>query len=65
MDLRIAFSDGRHPIWVIMRPVVLMGACAVFLHFTASNFDVGEAKSIAGVGVVSILLDLVKRSLTA
>jgi hypothetical protein len=42
-----------------------MGACAVFLHFTASNFDVGEAKSIAGVGVVSLLLDLVKRSLTA
>jgi hypothetical protein len=64
MDMRIALSDGRHPIWVIVRPVVLMAALAVFLNFTASHFDAGEVKSIAGVGVSSVILDLIKRSFT-
>ena len=64
MSLSIALSDGRHPIWLIIRPVVLMTALGVFLHFTASQFDLGEVKAIAGVGISTVILDLVKRSFT-
>ena len=64
MSLSIALSDGRHPIWLIIRPVVLMAALGVFLHLTASRFDAGEMKSIAGLGLSTVILDLVKRSFT-
>jgi hypothetical protein len=55
-------SDGRHPIWSILRMAVLMGGACLILSITASHFDAGELKAAGGVGAASLTFDLLKRA---
>jgi len=41
-----SMQDPKHPIWSILRLVVLMVAMCVTLWSNASNFDVTELRSI-------------------
>lgn len=55
------WQHPQHPIWSIIRTVVVMaGACAM-LSITATSFDSGELKAVGGVGIASVAFDLVKR----
>jgi len=60
----LALSDGRHPIWLILRPCALMIALGVFLSLTASHFDGGEVKAIGGLGLSSVIFDIFKRGVS-
>jgi len=59
----MTLSDGRHPIWSILRMAVLMGGACLILSITASHFDAGELKAAGGVGAASLAFDLLKRAL--
>jgi hypothetical protein len=57
----MGLSDPRHPIWPIIRTASLMLCATLLLHVTATNFDLGEMKTIGGVGVASLAFDVIKR----
>lgn len=56
-------SNGNHPIWKIMRLVVMMVALTAILYMNASEFDQTEIKTIIfaflaggmGVGIESVV----------
>jgi hypothetical protein len=59
----MTWRDGRHPVWSILRSVVLMTGAIVILDHTAAHFDRGEVAAAGGVAVPSIAYDIVKKLL--
>lgn len=57
------WRDGRHPVWSLLRSVVLMTGAVIILERTASHFDSGEVAAAGGVAVTSIAYDIVKKLL--
>jgi hypothetical protein len=57
--------DARHPIWPIIRTVVVMTGACVMLSITATSFDSGELKAVGGVGAASLVFDIIKRALSS
>jgi hypothetical protein len=57
----MGLSDPRHPLWSIIRTASLMLCATLLLHVTATSFDLGEMKTIGGVGVASVAFDVIKR----
>lgn len=55
------WSDPKHPIWSLLRSVVIMGGACLMLSITASHFDSGELKAVGGVGLASVAFDIVKK----
>lgn len=58
----MTLPDAKHPIWSIIRSVVLFGGAALILQMTATSFDAGELKAAGGVGAASLAFDLIKRA---
>lgn len=58
----MTFPDAKHPIWPIIRSVVLFAGAALLLNVTASSFDAGELKAAGGVGAASLAFDIIKRA---
>lgn len=57
------FADPGHPIWRLMRLVILMVTLCTVLYFSASKFDYTEVQSIilifaamAGIEGISMLI---------
>ena len=57
--------DAKHPIWPLLRTVVVMGGACVMLTITATSFDSGELKAVGGVGAASLAFDIIKRALAS
>lgn len=59
----MALPEGSHPIWSIIRLIVLMGALTLVLWITATKFDQTEIKTIvytflaagAGEGAITMI----------
>jgi hypothetical protein len=59
----MTLPDAKHPIWSIIRTVVVMGGACLMLQITATSFDAGEMKAVGGVGAASLAFDIIKRAI--
>jgi hypothetical protein len=59
----MTLPDAKHPIWPLLRTVVVMSGACFMLTITATSFDSGELKAVGGVGAASLAFDIIKRAL--
>ena len=59
------WSDGKHPLWSVVRMGVVFTAGLVALHITASHFDLGEIKAAGAVALITVVFDVAKRFSTS
>jgi len=57
------WHNGKHPMWSIVRMVIVFCGAALLLQMTATNFDSGELRAAGGTAIVSVVFDYVKRLL--
>ena len=63
--MRLVTLHDRHPIWAIIRMAVLFSGAIGVLNVTATSFDKGELAAAGGVGLLSVVFDVLKRQFAA
>lgn len=51
----------NHPVWSMLRVIVLTACACVTLVVTASHFDTTELTALAGIGGSAAVIEFVKR----
>jgi hypothetical protein len=57
--LTFGFGDKDHPVWGLLKPLVLTSCVALLLVLFADSFDTTEVKTIVGTLVGAYVLEAV------
>lgn len=50
-------SRERHPIWGLMKTLLIAGCCALYLSFNAQNWDSGETRTVILTWLTSVIFE--------